>query len=293
VINYSPTNLESIAKLNPCKKPVDSSRYVRLANPMSNEREYMRQTLLNGLLETCWGNLRHTDRVAIFEIGRVYLPKSGQVLPEEPRRIGIALIGSRFGKSWNSEKGEMDFYDLKGVIESILNTLAISKVEFRADAHPSCHPGRCACLFVNGENVGSLGELHPAVCDNFDLPQKRINVAELDLEKLIALAENVALYEKIPRYPAIGRDIAVVIDQSVAAVQVQNIIRQYGGSWLKRVSIFDQYSGEQIPTGKKSLAYALTYQADDRTLTDEEVNQAHSQILSAVERELGAQVRAS
>lgn len=293
VINYSPTNLESVVKLDPEKKSVDGSDYVRIANPLSSEREYMRKTLMNGLLETVWVNVRHTDRVAIFEIGRVYLPKSGQVLPEEPRRLGIVLVGPRSHKSWNGEKGEMDFFDLKGVIESILNDLGISKVDFKADTHRACHPGRCACVYVNGENIGGLGELHPIVRDNFDLPKKRVCVAELDLEKLIARSGTVPIYEKLPRFPSVDRDIAVVISQAISAERIQNVIWQSGGAWLKRVTLFDQYTGEQIPAGKKSLAYSLTYQAEDRTLTDEEVNQAHAHIMQTVERELGAQVRAS
>ncbi|MBI3660213.1 phenylalanine--tRNA ligase subunit beta, partial [Candidatus Acetothermia bacterium] len=133
----------------------------------------------------------------------------------------------------------------------------------------------------------------PIVRDNFDLPKKRVCVAELDLEKLIARSGTVPIYEKLPRFPSVDRDIAVVISQAISAERIQNVIWQSGGAWLKRVTLFDQYTGEQIPAGKKSLAYSLTYQAEDRTLTDEEVNQAHAHIMQTVERELGAQVRAS
>jgi len=293
VINYSPTNLESIAKLDPQKQIVDGSQYVRIANPMSAEREYMRKTLMNGLLETVWANLRHSDRVAIYEIGRLYLPKKGQVLPDEIRSLAIALVGPRTGKSWNAEKGEMDFFDLKGAIESVLNALGVTQIEFKNDTHPSAHPGRCACLYLQGEVVGGLCEVHPQVRENFDLPKKRIAVAELNLEKIIAKASLVTFYEKLPRYPSVERDIAVIIDQSVVSDRILQVIRQHGGVLLRRTMLFDQYQGDPIPVGKKSLAYSLTYQAEDRTLTDEEVNRTHAQIMNAVERELSAQVRSS
>jgi phenylalanyl-tRNA synthetase beta chain len=293
VINYSPTNHESVTKLDPEKKPIDSANYVRIANPMSSEREFMRQSLLNGLLETVGANFRHTDRVAIFEIGRVYLPRLGQMLPDEERRLGIALVGPRSEKSWNGASGELDFFDLKGVIESVLSALSLDQVEFRSEMHPSYHPGRSASVYVAGKKKGSLGELHPIVRDLFDLPKKRVCVAELDLERLLARAGTVVTYEKLPRFPAVDRDIAVILDQGVGAERIQSVIRQNGGAWLTRVTLFDQYTGAQIPAGKKSLAYSLTYQAEDRTLTDEEVNQVHAQVMAAVERELGAQVRAS
>lgn len=295
VINYSPTNLACIGKLEPQpqKHPEDGTNYVRISNPMSAEREYLRQSLLNGLLETVWANLRHADRVAVFEIGRLYLPKEDKILPDEVRSLGIALVGPRSEKSWNGEKGELDFFDLKGVIEALLRAIGVTQIAFKAEGHLSAHPGRCASLSVQDEIVGSLYEVHPQVRENFDLPKKRVAVAELNLEKILSKAGALTYYEKLPRYPSVDRDIAVIIDQNISASRIFQVIQERGGSLLKYTKLFDQYQGDPIPAGKKSLAYSLTYQAEDRTLTDEEVNQVHGGIMSAVEQELGAQVRAN
>jgi len=304
VITYSLTDLESITKLDPDKKLVETSSYIKVANPLSREREYMRQTLMNSLLETVGSNLRHTDRVTIFEIGRIYLPRAAgpavapqAQLPDEPRRLGIALAGPRELASWQVGKlggraaAPLDFFDLKGILEALLAHLQITHYVLVPTQHVTFHAGRAANLILNGEPIGILGEIHPKVREHFDLAAERVCLAEIDLEKLLAQVKPARYYEAIPRFPAADRDIAVIIDGDLPAYKIQELIEKTGGAWLKRVTLFDVYRGEQIPSGKKSLAYSLTYQADDRTLTDEEVNRVHEQIQRALEREFKAQVR--
>nr|MBC7245433.1 phenylalanine--tRNA ligase subunit beta [Chloroflexota bacterium] len=292
VITYSLTNLESVSKLDPARKAVDPNGYIRLANPLTSEREYMRRTLMNSLLETLRDNLRFTERVTIFEIARVYLPQPGQELPDEPRRLGIALTGPRHVTSWAVKRGEpLDFYDLKGVVETLLHHLHITGYSFEPTDHPAFQTGRVAKLVMNDCDIGVLGEVHPLVRENFDLPAQRVCLLEFDLEALLALAPSSYYYQPISRFPAVARDLALVVDEDVPAVQVRDAIVRAGGKLLQKVELFDVYRGAPVPPGKKSLAYTLTYQAMDRTLTDDEVDRVQLRIQRTLERELGAQLR--
>jgi len=293
VITYSLTSLESIGKLTPGGGEVDESQYLKLANPLSSEREYLRRTLMASLLETVRDNLRFRDRVAIFEIGRVYLPKEGEILPEEPRRLGIAMTGPRAERSWLTGTSEpMDFFDLKGVVETLLSHLGIKDYAVHPAEHPTFHPGRTAALTISGVAVGVLGEVHPLVREAFDLPDQPVCLAEFDLEALLERAEVARYFEPISRFPAVIQDLAVVVDEEVPAQKVREVIIRAGGELLRRVELFDVYRGEPVPPGKKSLAYSLTYQAQDRTLTDQEVARVQERIVRCLAEELGARLRA-
>jgi len=291
VINYSFTSPESAAKLTPDGKPADGP-YVELANPISRERRVMRRTLMNLLLETVALNQRHRDRVAIFELGRVYLPEEpgADGLPQEPRRLGMALAGRRDPVSWAAPRRAVDFYDLKGMIEELLRHIGVEGAELAPVVAAPFHPGRAAQLRLDGRTAGLLGEVHPVVSERFDL-RGRIYLAELDLERLLEHAQIERVYRPIPRFPGIRLDLAVVVDEDVTAERVERLIREHGGQLLQRVALFDVYRGEPVPPHQKSLACALTYQSEDRTLTDEEAQAVHECIMEILERELSAQVR--
>ena len=296
VINYSLTSLESIGKLTPDGGQVDESQYLKLANPLTSEREYMRRSLMPGLLETLRSNLRHTDRVAIFEIGRVYLSQGEEELPEEPRRLGIAMSGPRLPRSWLSgDRDEMNFFDLKGIVETLLRRLGITDYAFTPTTHPTFHPGRVAELrlpAVGHQPLAILGEVHPLVRENFDLPPQRVCLMELDLEMLLEAVPSERYYQPISKFPAVIQDIALIVDEDVPAKQVHDLILQAGGKLLTDAVLFDLYRGEPIPPGKKSLAYSLTFQAHDRTLTEEEVKRIRERIRRQLKREIGAELRA-
>jgi len=317
VITYSMTNLESVAQLDPARKAVDATAYIRLANPLTAEREYMRRTLMNSLLETLRDNLRFTDRVAIFEVARVYLPQqgqalrpssgqalrpssgqalrpgSGQELPNEPRRLGIVMSGPRHPVTWTAATSELlDFYDLKGIVETLLDRLLLTDRSFVPTEHATFQSGRVAKLLVGSVEVAVLGEVHPLVRENFGLPAQRVCMAELNLEALLAQVPSSHYYQPLSRFPAVTRDLALVVDESLPAVQVRDAIARAAGRLLQKIELFDVYRGAQVPPGKKSLAYSLTYQAMDRTLTDEEVNRLQVRIQKRLERELGATLRA-
>jgi phenylalanyl-tRNA synthetase beta chain len=291
VITYSLGNLETFNRLLPNGPRPRPEDYIQLANPLTPEREFMRRTLQSHLLETVHDNLRFTERIAIFEVGRVYWPREGEMLPEEPRHLCIAMTGPRGMRSWLEEQDQlMDYFDIKGVMDSMLRGMNLDGVAFAPAAHPTYHPGRSAVLSVAGVEVGQFGEVHPDVAEAYDIEQ-RVCLGEFNLEKMLATAGEPVQMIPVSSYPAVYEDLAVVVSEQVPAVQVRDLILQTGGKMLRKVELFDVYQGPQVGQGKKSLAYALTYQADDRTLTDAEVAKRRNQIVGRLERELGAVLR--
>jgi phenylalanyl-tRNA synthetase beta chain len=292
VITYRLTTPEREALLLPPDVPREELPYVHIANPISAERTVMRRSLLASVLDVAAANLRFRDRLALFEIGKVFIPVEGEPLPEEPRRLAVLLTGPREPLHWaGSDREPMDFFDLKGVVEALVEGLHLPDVAYVPTEHPSFHPGRVAQLTVDGEPMGVFGELHPLVVENFDMPPRPVLAADLDLEALLAKVPETYRVTPLSRYPAVRQDIAVVVDEEVPAAEVQRVIEQAGGKLLRRVQLFDVYRGEQIGAGKKSLAYALTFQADDRTLTDHDANRLRDKIVRRLEATLGATLR--
>ncbi len=292
VITYSLTNLESVARLDPTGQRPDPADYVRIANTLTRQQEFMRRTLMNTTLETVAKNLRYVERVALFEIAHVYLPQEGEDLPQEPRRLSISLSGPRSPESWLvAEREEMDFYDLKGIVETLCRHLGIEKVRYQPAEHPTFFPGRAASVMVAEQQVGVFGQVHPRVTESFDLPEQPVLLLEADLEALLDHARWVKRFHEISPMPVLNLDLAIVVDQQVPPDAVHELIVEAGGALLADVVLFDVYRGEQIGAGKKSLAYSLTFQAPDRTLTSEEATRERDRILSRLERAFGAQMR--
>jgi phenylalanyl-tRNA synthetase beta chain len=291
VITYALTTPESEARLAQA-----TDEYVRLLNPISSERVVMRHTVLASVLEVAAANARHTNQVRLFEIGSVYLPRAGAKLPDEPRRLAFVLLGPRQPEFWGEPAGTqpalLDFFDAKGVVEALLADLHVTDLGFAPAASPSLHPGRSARLTVKGKGLGSFGELHPQCAQAFDLASVRqVLVGEFDLETLLAHVPPRHAYTPIPRFPAALRDVAVIVDEAVTAARVEAEIHAAGGELLAGARLFDLYKGDSIAAGKKSLAYALTYLAAERTLTDKEVDKAHKKIEDRLRHVLKAQIR--
>jgi len=292
VITYALTMPEREAPLGLVR-----GEYVRLLNPISSERVVMRQTVLAGVLEVAAANLRHTDTVRLFEVGPVFLTHGGERLPDEPRRLALVLTGKRCPESWtdNSEKQTLnpplDFFDIKGVMETLAADLHLPDVKYQPAAAGYLHPGRAAELLVGERNVGTFGQLHPRVAEAYGLGGRVVLAGGLDVELLQTVVPGRYTYVPVPRFPAALRDIAVVVDRAVTAERLLGEIRAAGGELLRQVRLFDIYEGESIAQGKKSLAFALTYQADDRTLTDKEVDRAHKKIEDRLRHNLKAQIR--
>ena len=294
IITYSIISLEDEAKLDPERQTVDESPYLRVRNPLSAERAHLRRRLLAEGLNTVRNNLRFGPRVAVFEIGAVFQPRPGQVLPDEPRRLCVLLAGPREPASWldGSAAPAFDFFDIKGVAEALCDGLEIEAVAWEQGGDPAYHPGRRADVRVAGEIVGELGELHPRVTDAFGLPRQPVCALELDADALLRHWREDRPVTPLSTHPPVYEDLAFVVDEAVAAEQVRALIAQTGGPLVRQVALFDLYRGKQAGPGRKSLAYALTYQAEDRTLTDEEVAQVRGRIVTRLEKELGAKLRA-
>lgn len=264
---------------------------VRVQNPLVEEQTQMRTTLLPGLLEVARTNVsRRVHDVQIFELGRVFLPGGSHVA--EPRRLGILMTGRITEGTWNTpaESVAVTFYHLKGITETLAAELHVPATAFDAGQAPWLHPGRAAVLRVGGDPIGLLGELHPDVAAAYDLPSATY-VAEFDLDRLLADSTLAPQYRALPRYPAVRRDVAVVVEEGVPAQAVADVIAGAGRPLLESVELFDVYTGTQIPAGRRSLAYTLAFRSLDRTLTAEDVDVAIAAITAALERTLSAQVR--
>jgi phenylalanyl-tRNA synthetase beta chain len=269
--------------------PADSD-YVRLVNAIAPEKRVLRRSLLASVLNVMERNSRLSSTQALFEVGAVFLP-SGEALPFEPRRLAVAMTGLRYPGGWDVKTNPaLDFYDLKGLVEALLDTLHIS-VSYAPAQHPSFHPGKCALVKAGEVELGFFGELHPQVRENYG-QVSAVLAAEIDLEAVIQLIPALGYpVQPISEFPPILEDIAVVVDEDMPAERIELLIRQSGGKLLNGVALFDIFRGEQIGAGKKSLAYALTYQAQDRTLTDKDAAAIRSKVVRRLEQELGAKLR--
>ncbi|TMA45507.1 MAG: phenylalanine--tRNA ligase subunit beta [Deltaproteobacteria bacterium] len=280
---------------------VSAQRAIRLANPLTTEQGAMRTTLLAGLLRNVAYNLaRGVPDVKLYELGRVYLPEpdarhpSGELAwpVHEPRRLGVVLSGARRAKSWNGGGDAADFYDLKGVVEDVLEAMGIADSRYQLAAHRALHPASASALLVAGQAAGHLGQVHPAVAAHFEVPAGTY-LAELDWEALLERSLALKQLRGVPRFPAVARDLAFVVDANVPAEKLLGEIRAAdGGKVLERVTLFDVYRGAPVPEGRKSVAFGLSLRAPDRTLTDAEADALCSAIRDRLKARLGAEIRA-
>ena len=292
VMTYRMTTAEREARLTQSGLPQPDLPYVRIANPITPERNAMRRSLLSSIVEIIERNYRLRERLALFEIGPVFLPRPDQELPDEPVSLAIAMTGLRQLPAWDSHApAVLDFFDLKGLMETLLAELHIPAVNYVPADNPSYHPGKSAWIKSGDAVLGVMGQFHPIIERRLDLGNNPLLAAELDLELLIPLIPANFTVEPAPVFPPVLEDIAVVLDEAIPAAQVVDLINQAGGKLLKEVRLFDIFRGEQIGAGKKSLAYSLTYQAPDRTLTDAEAAQVRQRIVRRLEQDLGAKLR--
>jgi phenylalanyl-tRNA synthetase beta chain len=302
-ITYSLTNMASVAKLVPAE--AEPSQFLRLANPLTAEREYMRRSVLPTLLEALAENMNERDRTLLFEIGRVYLPRAGQLLPDEPRRLALALAGARSQRSWLGSGDTLDFFDLKGIVELILERLGVAgRVRFVAISDdPRFHPGRAARIDLvsatpnrkgqpepAGTPAGVLGELHPEVRERFGIKKARALAAEIELDVLIE-ATQPTRYTPISRFPATTQDLSILVGQDVTADRVAATIRKYAGPELESLTLIDVYAGERIERSKRSMTYSLAFRAAARTLSDTDLSKVRAKIIKGLEFDLGAVLR--
>lgn len=290
IITHRMTSPENEARVLPKGSEAPVPEYVKLANPIAPEKRVLRRSLLSSVLNVVERNARLAESLSMFEVGGVFLP-SGQALPLEPRKLAIAMTGKRYTPAWDSHPaGQVDFFDLKGLMEALMDALHVV-VTFAPTLHPSFHPGKCAQVLAGEQVLGVFGELHPRVQENYDFAAP-VMAAEIDLEAVLPLLPPVGHpVQGVIDFPPILEDIAVVVDETIPAARIEALIRQTGGKLLAGVRLFDIFRGPQIGEGKKSMAYGLTYQAPDRTLTDKDAAQIRSKIIRRLEQELGAKLR--
>ncbi len=279
IMTYSFTSPTIFDKL---RIPADSEKrnVVVITNPLGEENSIMRTTTLASMLEILARNYNQKNENAkLFEIAKIYEPIAGEQLPKE---TNIVTIGTY---------GEGDFYALKGSIEEMFDILGITDYKFRpVTDNPTYHGGRCASVSIGGKVAGYLGQAHPMVVKNYGM-DCACYLAEISFDAIFENASAVKTYKKLPKYPAVSRDIAMLVDDEVLAGDIYDIIEKAGGKLLTDITLFDIYKGAQIPEGKKSMAYSVTLRADDRTLTEEEITKVMGKILRSLEANAGAKLR--
>jgi len=292
VATYRLTSAEREARRLPPNIPTDDLPYVQLANPIAIDRNVMRHSLLSSVLEVVERNARLCNRQALFEIGPVFMSSEGSPLPEEMPRLVIVMTGPRALPAWQpADTASMDYFDLKGVVVALMEGMHVENARCEPFEHPSYHPGKCACILVEDQQLGVMGELHPSVRDQYRITDTLLLAADLDLNLLLGSIPDNYLVQPVSVFPPVLEDLAVIVDEHIPAERVESTILQVGGKILSEVRLFDVYRGEQIGAGKKSMAYSLTYQSFERTLTDDEVLKVRQRILRRLEEELGAKLR--
>ncbi len=275
----SPSVYKNLGMTDPSEYP----QAVRISNPLGEDQSIMRTTMLASILEVLSHNYnRQIKKCSIFEINPVFIPKA-LPLTELPNEF-LTLAMGEYGE-------EADFYSLKGKIEALASLLGLeNRIAFKPARHTAMHPGRTAEVLLDEKTIGIFGQIHPKTAERYETDTGTI-LGELNLEALLEEADTDWQYKPLPRYPAVTRDLAFIVDKKVQAAQIVELIRKAGGKILEEVNLFDIYEGSQIPEGHKSMAYALSYRAPDRTLKDEEVNEAHERIIKTLEEKLGAKLR--
>jgi phenylalanyl-tRNA synthetase beta chain len=293
VVSYRMTSIERESRIT------QSDNYVRLANPIAPEKSVLRRSLAASVLDVLEKNIRHSDAFSFFEIGSVFEPVKND-LPNEPRKLAIVMTGLREATAWDvKDSPTLDFFDLKGRLELMLSGLRLTNISYTvmdSSSHTSTslsaslHPGKAAEVKAGDVVIGAFGELHPLVKEQYELGDSPVLVAEFDLDTMRGISPTYGI-KTIPETPSMYEDIALIVDETVPAEKVESLIRQTGGRSVTDVRLFDLYHDEKIGEGKKSLAYALTYQAEDKTLTDADAAAIRNKIVKRLEKEIGAKLR--
>jgi phenylalanyl-tRNA synthetase beta chain len=286
-ISFSFVNAESDRELSDYASDLGLS----LLNPIDETQSQMRTTLLGGLLKAVEHNFNYgTRHVRLFEIGKCFIDVERE-RPEEIEYLALVATGARNEADWQAAAARVDFFDVKGTVEAICENLGLSGLEFtQATDRGSLHPGRAAIISLRGNRIGRVGQLHPRVAADYKFKQP-VFVAELNFGELLT-AERVEMrYRPLPKFPTVVRDLALLIDSSVTFAAIEDAIKLLGIPELVSIRLFDLYAGQELPTGKYSIALSLRYRAADRTLTDEEVNAAHNKIVKTLTEEFAAEVR--
>ena len=292
VVTYSFVHPQIFDKL---LLPKDDKRRlaIKIKNPLSDDFSIMRTTMLPSLLNTAAYNLAHQiESVKIFEVGRTFMPKALPLtdFPQENLILCAVLSGRRDDLNWTHGKDNVDFYDMKGVVEALFEKLNVTNLELVPSTQPYLHPGKSCAVKYDGKILGEFGELHPEVAKNYDVPADTY-VLELSVEPLVKAAETIPQYKHLPKFPGTSRDIAVVVPTTITMKDLVATIRANAGPLLQDVKLFDVYTGKQVAEGSKSMAFNLTFQAADRTLKDDEIDKIIAEVVAKVQAAYKAELR--
>ncbi|MFN0110468.1 MAG: phenylalanine--tRNA ligase subunit beta [Blastocatellia bacterium] len=286
-VSFSFVNAEADARLS----EADDSARLLLQNPIDETAGHMRTTLLGGLLKALENNFNHGSRnVRLFEIGKCFLG-GGDDRPTEIERLAFVCAGARNEADWQAANARVDFFDVKGAVESVVESLGLPPLQFSlAETIPHLHPGRAASLSLGGQSVGQIGQLHPRVAAEYKFKQA-VFVAELNLSALLQADRTEVRYQPLPKFPTASRDLALLIDTAAPLAAIEQAVNSLAIPEQIGFRLFDLYAGKELPAGKHSIALSLRYRAADRTLTDEEVTAMHDRIVQKLKQEFSAEVR--
>jgi phenylalanyl-tRNA synthetase beta chain len=279
IYTYSFTSPAVFDKLRlPAESPLRNTVVIR--RPLGEDYSVMRTTTLPEMMKVISHNSnRSVEKGGFYEMSFTYHPVNKEELPDQRTVLTMGFYGGG------------DFYDMKGIVMNIADTLGIKETEFKPVIdNPVFHPGRCATVTAAGKSIGTIGQVHPEIAENFEIPGDTV-LCEMDIDAIYGLADLNRKYSELPRYPAVSRDIAIVVDEDVSAGSIIKLIKEAAGYNLEDVEFFDMYKGEQIGSGKKSLAFSMTYRSAERTLTEDEVGTSFDKVVKILEDKTGAMLR--
>jgi len=289
VINYSFTNLDFLLKVNLDEEGLKKN-FITINNPISQEQSIMRPTLLPGLLNTiCWNFNRQIDKVKIFEAGNIFHANQGRKKFTEKMAVALAITGIKS----NNSRGKdvyLDLFDLKGMIEELLETLGISSHRFKKASLPIFHPQNSSWIIINDRKIGWWGEINPIVMERLGLKGKVLG-AEIITDELLPSVDLNKQFRPLPKFPSIKRDLSLLVPLEVTSIEITTLIKEEGEGLIEAIDLFDLYQGEQVPDGFRSLGYNLTYRLLSKTLTDERVNDLHKKISQLLANKLEVKIR--
>lgn len=292
-LSFSFTSPDMLDKMN---LPADHElrKAIPIMNPLTDEYPLVRTSLIASVLENAVRNIsRKNEDLKLFDIAPVFYPKQLPLteLPAEAVKIAGLMCGRRYPLGWNNDNNaQIDFYDAKGIVEEYLDKITVNRYTVEAGEHYAMHPGKTALFKKGKEVIAAVGELHPKIAENMGIT-KKCYIFDMDVDVLMKYMSKKITIEQLPKFPGITRDLAMLVDVNVTEAEIERVISKNAGNLFKGVTLFDVYTGKQVEEGKKSIAFTMQFQSNERTLTDKEVDEAFQNILAAVQKEFNAELR--
>lgn len=292
-LSFSFTSPDMLDKMN---LPADHElrKAIPIMNPLTDEYPLVRTSLIASVLENAVRNIsRKNEDLKLFDIAPVFYPKQLPLteLPIESVKIAGLMCGRRYPLGWNNDNNaQIDFYDAKGIVEEYLDKITVNRYTVEAGEHYAMHPGKTALFKKGKEVIAAVGELHPKIAENMGIT-KKCYIFDMDVDVLMKYMSKKITIEQLPKFPGITRDLAMLVDANVTEAEIERVISKNAGNLFKGVTLFDVYTGKQVEEGKKSIAFTMQFQSNERTLTDKEVDEAFQNILAAVQKEFNAELR--